>query len=172
MSDTDSNSSNVSVGAADDNGGHASISSDVREICNRLRAQRILSSSSDVYEIHPRRSQVEVIEIVKALEENISVNHVRFQLDYFAKIALIAIAKYVESSKTLQKLDLRVSHCYQSEMISVLLRALSRNTSVTQLVIRTDVIGSASVAFQELLTCMQTLQKNGSVRFVSARSIR
>jgi hypothetical protein len=44
-------------------------------------------------------------------------------------------------------------------MISVVLRALFRNTSVTKLIITTDVVRFASVAFQDLLTCSQTLQK-------------
>jgi hypothetical protein len=43
-------------------------------------------------------------------------------------------------------------------MISLLLRALSRNTSVTKLIICIDVVSFASLAFRELLTCTQTLQ--------------
>jgi Ran GTPase-activating protein (RanGAP) involved in mRNA processing and transport len=43
-------------------------------------------------------------------------------------------------------------------IISVLLRALSRNTSVTKLIVYLDAVRFASVAFQELLSCTQTLQ--------------
>jgi hypothetical protein len=79
------------------------------------------------------------------------------------KRSLGVAAEYVESSKTLQTLDLRVSRYQYSheacEMISDLLRALSRNKSVTKLIIDTDSINFASEAFQEVLTCMQTLQK-------------
>jgi Ran GTPase-activating protein (RanGAP) involved in mRNA processing and transport len=83
-------------------------------------------------------------------------------------LAALVTAEYVESSKTLQTLDLRsgryrYSHGGQysqegHEMISVVLRALSRNTSVTTLSIETNVLKFSSVAFQELLTCTQTLQ--------------
>jgi Ran GTPase-activating protein (RanGAP) involved in mRNA processing and transport len=44
-------------------------------------------------------------------------------------------------------------------MISLLLRALSRNTSVTKLIIYLGVVRFASTAFQELLTCTQMLTK-------------
>jgi hypothetical protein len=44
-------------------------------------------------------------------------------------------------------------------VISLFLQALSRNISVTELSVETRSLSYASVAFQELLTCMQTLQK-------------
>jgi hypothetical protein len=72
-------------------------------------------------------------------------------------------AVYLESSKTLQTLNLGYGPRGDSdevrEMISLVLRALSRNTSVTKLIIYTLDVGLASVAFRELLTCTQTLQK-------------
>jgi hypothetical protein len=73
--------------------------------------------------------------------------------------------EYLESSKTLQTLDM-FARDYQEipeeirEMTSVHFKsALSRNTSVTTLNIDNDVVGFASATFQELLTCTQTLQK-------------
>jgi hypothetical protein len=82
---------------------------------------------------------------------------------HYTKRSVLAAAECVESSKTLQTLDLYISK-YQysreaSEMISLFLRALSRNTSVTKLFIHANVVKFASVAFQKLLTCTQTLQK-------------
>jgi hypothetical protein len=43
-------------------------------------------------------------------------------------------------------------------VVSVVLRDLSRITSVTKLIIRADVVRFTSVAFKELYTCTQTLQ--------------
>ncbi len=68
MSDTDANPTNVNVGV-DDNDGHASISSAVRELCNRLRVPEAnaFSPYSIPFQTHSPRSQAEVNEIVKAL---------------------------------------------------------------------------------------------------------
>jgi nitroreductase len=94
------------------------------------------------------------------------VKHIEFRglfERHDTKRSALAAAEYVESSKTLQTLDLSVIRYQYShevcEMISLLLRALSRNTSVTKLIINTETIRFASVAFQELLTCTQALQK-------------
>jgi hypothetical protein len=85
-----------------------------------------------------------------------------FKPHYTERSALVA-AEYVETSKTLQTLDLgygRYQHSHEVfDKISIVLRALSRNTSVTKLIITTDVVRFASVAFQDLLTSTQTLQK-------------
>jgi hypothetical protein len=96
------------------------------------------------------------------------VKHVDFRWlfdGHYTKRSALAAAEYVESSKTLQVLDLGYGiYMYPrkvGEMISLLLRALSRNTSVTKLIVINHCGGVrfASVAFQELLTCTQTLQK-------------
>jgi Ran GTPase-activating protein (RanGAP) involved in mRNA processing and transport len=84
-------------------------------------------------------------------------------LNVYTKGSTLAAAEYVESSKTLQIVDLSISRDQYYHgvrgMISLVLRALSRNTSVTKVIIKTDVVKFASVAFQELLTSTQTLQK-------------
>jgi Ran GTPase-activating protein (RanGAP) involved in mRNA processing and transport len=164
--DLDSSDINVNVSAgAGDNDGDAMISSAVRELCNRLRAgEKGFSTDSVPFRIMRKRSQAEVIEFLKALEVNTSVKHVRFKLEDFTKISAIAIVKYVESSKTLQKLDLSFDPCHhdwqkRSEIVDVVLRGLSRNTSVSHLIINTFIITFASVAFQELLTGTETLQQ-------------
>jgi hypothetical protein len=76
---------------------------------------------------------------------------------------------YLESSKTLQTLNLgygpRGDSYEVREMISLVLRALSRNTSMTKLIISTLDVGLASVAFRELLTCTLTLQKLQLIAF-------
>jgi Ran GTPase-activating protein (RanGAP) involved in mRNA processing and transport len=51
-------------------------------------------------------------------------------------------------------------------VISVLLRALSRNTSVTKAIINIDVVRFASVAFQGLLTSTQTLPTMSVIRYL------
>jgi N-acetylglutamate synthase-like GNAT family acetyltransferase len=81
----------------------------------------------------------------------------------YTETSALAAAEYVESSKTLQTLFLCVGIYHHShevcEMISLVLRALYRNTSVTKLIINAKNVRFASVAFQELLTCTQTIQK-------------
>jgi hypothetical protein len=141
-----------------------------RELCDRVRANdpRILNHEDSLFEVssHIRGySEAEGIAVFQALKENTSVTHIDFSMlfeqdNYTVRSTLVA-AEYLESSKTLQVLDLEFGY-YQpqsSEVPSTLLRALSRNTSVTKLVINTDSIRFASVAFQELLTRTQTLQK-------------
>jgi Ran GTPase-activating protein (RanGAP) involved in mRNA processing and transport len=76
----------------------------------------------------------------------------------------LVAAEYLKTSKTLQTLHL--GYCaYEQDIqeisatLALLIRALSRNTSVTELAFLSDVLTFASVAFQELLNCTQTLQK-------------
>jgi hypothetical protein len=170
LSDADSisDSSNAHV----DTGGHeALLSSAVRELCDQLRANdpRVLADDS-VFELLNYTmdySEAERIAIFQALKENTSVKHIDFSMlserHNHSKRSALAAAEYVESSKTLQVLDLSASryHCSPEvrEMASLVLCALSRNTSVTKLIINTHVVRFASVAFEELLTCTQTLQK-------------
>jgi Ran GTPase-activating protein (RanGAP) involved in mRNA processing and transport len=143
----------------------------VRKLCDRLRANdpRVLNYDSVFELISSMRnfSEAECIAVFQALKENTSVNHIDFSMlfdqdNYTERCAAVA-AEYVESSKTLRTLDLSYGrHQYSHEgyqMISLVLRALSRNTSVTKLIINTETIRFASVAFQELLTCTQTLQE-------------
>jgi Ran GTPase-activating protein (RanGAP) involved in mRNA processing and transport len=88
---------------------------------------------------------------------------------HWTKRSVLVAAEYLESCKTLETLDLSVGPSWNShevfEMVSLVLRALSRNTSVTALGSYTDVVRSASVAFQELLTGTQTLQRMELIHF-------
>jgi Ran GTPase-activating protein (RanGAP) involved in mRNA processing and transport len=180
MSDADSDadpvsdSSGIHVDVAVAGGDEASISVAVRELCNQLRANdptllpHAPHSFMLINYIH-NCSESECIAVFQALKENTSVKHIDlwflFVRDYTKRSALV-IAEYVESSNTLQTLDLNVyRNVYSDEyshevraMIFLLLRALSRNTSVTKLIIHTNVVQYASVAFEELLTRTQTLQ--------------
>jgi Ran GTPase-activating protein (RanGAP) involved in mRNA processing and transport len=176
MSDTDSDAdsisdaSNVHVAAGGD---EALISVAVRELCNELRANdpRLLGQSFTFkpHQYISNYSEAECIAFFQALKENTSVKHIDFivfQGHYTARSALAA-AEYVESSKTLKTITLWYGHYFQEVpmIISAFLWAVSRNTSVTKLIIDTDVVRFASVAFQELLTCMSTLQKLQIVGF-------
>jgi Ran GTPase-activating protein (RanGAP) involved in mRNA processing and transport len=145
----------------------ALLSVNVRELCDQLRANDpcILSRNS-TFEISYHIfgcSEAEYIEIFQALKENTSVKHIRLTLfeRYCTKRSALVAAEYLESSKTLQILHLGFSHRFQElpAALSLLLRALSRNTSVTELGFHSDVLTFASMAFQELLTSTQTLQK-------------
>jgi hypothetical protein len=171
MSDTGSDDVHAS-------GDEASISVAVRELCNQLRAndpQLLRRSSTLRLDNYMSRysNESECIAVYQALEENTSVKHIDFGMVFerhnFTKRSPLAAAVYLESSKTLQTLNLgygpRGDSYEVREMISLVLRALSRNTSVTKLIIYTQDVGLASVAFRELLTCTLTLQKLQLIAF-------
>jgi hypothetical protein len=173
MSEADSDADSISDGSnaySDDDDDDADGDQlTVHEFCDRLRAnyprvlgyETVLNLDFLVY----GGSEALCIEVFQALKENTIVKCIDFNRlfdrNYTKSFALVA-AEYVESSKTLQTLDLSDTHEYSHEIcekISLVLRALSRNTSVTELIINTETIRFASVAFQELLTCTQTIQK-------------
>jgi Ran GTPase-activating protein (RanGAP) involved in mRNA processing and transport len=168
VSDSISDSSNT-YSDDDDSYDDSTSSSAVRELCNRLRANDPrFAANGSVFELynHMTGSEAEFIAVFQALKENTSVKHIAFTMlfeQHNIKRSVLVAAEYVESSKTLQTLDLSVGRFHDShegrEMISLVLRALSRNTSVTNLIIYPGVVRFASVAFQELLTRTQTLQK-------------
>jgi Ran GTPase-activating protein (RanGAP) involved in mRNA processing and transport len=169
MSDTDPDADAISD-ASNSHSDEALISVAVRELCNRLRANDpgILEEDPTFELMHHLEwcSEAECIAVFQALKENTSVERIcfssLFERQYTERSALV-IAEYMESSTTLKTLDLSYGrHGYLSEgheMTSTVLRILSRNTSVTELNIDTDVVKFASVALQELLTRTQTLQK-------------
>jgi Ran GTPase-activating protein (RanGAP) involved in mRNA processing and transport len=179
MSDADSDadpvsdSSGIHVDVAVVGGDEVLISSAVRDVCDQLRANdpRLLNPHDSVFELIDYisdDSEAECIAVFQALKENSSVKHIDISMlfehaNYTERCALVA-AEYVESSKTLRTLDMSQYRHESShevcEMISILLRALSRNTSVTKLIIMNHGgVRFARLAFQQLLTCTQTLQK-------------
>jgi Ran GTPase-activating protein (RanGAP) involved in mRNA processing and transport len=157
VSDPDSISDSSNARSDDDDGDDPPISSAVLELCNRLRANDPRVLSHDSFFNSPSTS----IEVFQALKENTSVKRIRLWLRGYTKRSAEAAAKYLESSQTLQTIELR--HCgpYHEfhAVISLLLQALSRNTSVTELCIDTESLRFFSVALQEFLTCTQTLKK-------------
>jgi hypothetical protein len=173
MSDTDSDADSISDSSnahVDVDGGAEAISSAVRELCNQLRANapRVMTYSSTFVPSNSfcGCSEAECIEVFQALKDNTSVKRIRFSMPFdrhYTERSALVTEEYVESSKTLQTLDLSYGrHPYSEEgheMISVVLRALSRNSSVTKVSIDTSVVKFASVAFEELLAQTHTLQK-------------
>jgi Ran GTPase-activating protein (RanGAP) involved in mRNA processing and transport len=169
-SDADSISDSSDAHSDDDDGSEAIISPAVRELCNQLRANdpRVLRHSSTfrLYDSLRGCSEAECIDVFQALKENTSVKHINFWMlldRHNTERSVLAAAEYVESSKTLQTLDLSDTSTHYShevgEALSLLLRALSRNTSVTTLSMDTAVVNFVSVAFEVLLTSTQKLQK-------------
>jgi Ran GTPase-activating protein (RanGAP) involved in mRNA processing and transport len=176
MSDADCNADSISDASNahsddEDDGSEAIISPAVRELCDQLRANdpRVLRHSSTFVPSKFLRgsSEDECIAVFQALKENTSVKRIKFERlfeRHYTERAASLIEEYVESSKTLQRLYLSFGgYLYSNEgheMISLVLRSLSRNKSVTKLSIDTSsVVKFASVAFEELLTQTQTLQK-------------
>jgi hypothetical protein len=173
MSDTDSDadSSNAhsdNVGGDED----SSLSPAVRVLCDRLRANdpSVLHHRSGFHPTHyALSSEAEWIEVFQALQKNAHVKRIDFTLreqDY-PKRSAEAVAKYLTSSQTLQAIDLRYSGYYPElpAAISLLLQGLSRNTSVTELSVATDVVRFGCLAFQALLTRTQTLQTMSVIRY-------
>jgi hypothetical protein len=108
-------------------------------------------------------TEAESIAVFRALEENTNVKHidyVLFERHCTQRYALVA-AEYLESSKTLQSLYSDYDRYFQElpAAIPLFVQALSRNTFVMEVTSLAGVIRFASVAFQELLTCTQTLKK-------------
>jgi hypothetical protein len=128
-----SDSSSVPVDAGGD---EALISVAVRKLCDQLRKNdpRALYHNS-TFPTHRTTgySEAGYIAVFQALKENTSVKRIDFRMlfegNYTKRSALVA-AEYVESSKTLQTLDLdycRYQYPRDREMLSTLLQALSRN---------------------------------------------
>jgi Ran GTPase-activating protein (RanGAP) involved in mRNA processing and transport len=181
--DTDSisDASNAHLGDAVSAEGLISVA--VHELCNQLRANdpRVLRNRGGVSVFIPFNpdsdyeeayNEAECIAILQALKENTSVKCIDFDRLFdgvYTKASALVAAEYVESSTTLQTLDLCVV-CHEGfheirEMISLVLCSLSRNQSVTKLIIYPGVVSFASVAVQEFLTCTQTLQKLQLIAF-------
>jgi hypothetical protein len=164
-SEADSISDAINTHSCDDDGdADSSISPGVRVLCVRLRANDpgVLDADSGFVPLQYQGeySEGERIEVFQALKENNQVKHIRLWLHGYTKISAEAATKYLESSKTLLAIDLCYGGYYQEfpKVISLLLQALSRNTSVAQLFTDTESVRFASVAFQEFLTRTQTLQ--------------
>jgi Ran GTPase-activating protein (RanGAP) involved in mRNA processing and transport len=174
MSDTDSDADSISDASnaySDDDDHDEGPQIPVHELCDRLRANdpRLLNHYS-VFKLFNNLngfSEAECIAVFQALKENTSVKHIDFSMlfdqDNYTERCAVVAAEYVESSKTLRTLDMS-QYCPNShevcETISLVLRALSRNTSVTKLIILNHGgVRFARLAFQQLLTCTQTLQK-------------
>jgi Leucine-rich repeat (LRR) protein len=169
MSDTDSDpdsisdASNAHIDAGDDD---SSISSGARELCNRLLANDpgVFGDCVIVpFDHDGEYSDAENISVLQALKEYTSAKRIEFTLfqGNYTERYVLAAAECVESSKTLKTLQLGYwDYCQDIPMIiSALLRALSRNTSVTELITFNQSVRWAGVAFRELLTRTQTLQK-------------
>jgi hypothetical protein len=146
MSDTDSDSDSINVPVDVDD---SSIPSNVREHCNRLRSDdpRDSQGPNDFLDIGDGLSDAERIGVAQALQENTSVKRIVVQLLQYTKRSTKAVAKYVKASKHLQ--SVKLSGSVHSQVLlqqgevdiaateypafSVLLRALSHSTSVTEL---------------------------------------
>jgi hypothetical protein len=172
-SDSDANSisdsSNAHSDVLDASGNEAFISTAIRELCNRLRAgdPSVLNDDSTfelIYHLY-ECNKAGSIAIFQADKGNTIVKHIDFSMlfqPYFTQGIQMAAAEYVEFSKTLQTLALNTT-CYNNSqdcgMLSAHLGALSRNMSVTKLIINTGLIRFVSDAFQEFLARTRTLQK-------------
>jgi Ran GTPase-activating protein (RanGAP) involved in mRNA processing and transport len=82
-------------------------------------------------------SETEWIAVFQALKENTSVKCIRLSSSKFTKRSAEVVAEYLESSQTLQTIKLFVGFWRYSQeiptVISLLLKAVSRNASVTKL---------------------------------------
>jgi hypothetical protein len=165
MSDVDSEADLISDSSSghsdqhDDGGEDSSILPAVRELCDQLRANdpRILDRNSSFVPFKYRHeingseySEAERIEVFQALKENTQVKHIRLFLQGYTKRSAEAAAKYLESSQTLQSIDLDYggNNHHVSTVISLLLQALSRNTSVTKLLVDTESVRFGCEAFK------------------------
>jgi hypothetical protein len=123
MSDADSDPDSISDSSnahVDTGGGDSSISSAVRVLCDRLRANdpRVLAHDSFFVPIesHGEYSEGERIQVFQALKENTQVKRIRLWSHGYTKSSAEAAAKYLESSQTLQTIRLRCYGGYYQEL--------------------------------------------------------
>jgi hypothetical protein len=108
-------------------------------------------------------SEKEVIELADALLENTNVTYLSLQAYYYTESSAEAMAKYVRTSKHLQRICLQTIRWRQpqrEEMKRYFLAAIQESTSLKEVVMKLPPIGGPSnhLAFENMLTHTQSLR--------------
>jgi Ran GTPase-activating protein (RanGAP) involved in mRNA processing and transport len=147
--------------------GRALLSSAFFVFCVKIRDNdpSILPEPGKDWPLRIRRfSENEGMELADALLENTNVTYLKLEMDHHTKSSAEAMAKYVRSSKSLQRIccvkswNNRVLQ-HREEMICCFLRAFQESTSLKELHIDFPLIaGPTSLALESMLTHTQSLR--------------
>jgi hypothetical protein len=155
-------------GTDEDEDGRTLLSSAFLEFCVKVRNNdpSILPELGDDEPLRIRHdlSEKEGIELADALLENTNVTYLQLEMEHYTKCSLEAMAKYVRTSKRLQRIrcvkswnNRELQH--REEMICCFLRAFQESTSLKELHIDFPLIaGPTSLALESMLTHTQSLR--------------
>jgi hypothetical protein len=142
------------------------LSSIFLEFCNKLRNNdpTILPKPGEPFRMRIRDlSENEQMEIADALMENSNVTYLELTTAKYTKSSAEAMAKYVRTSKCLQRIGVWIMDDralkQREERLCCFLHAIQESTSLKELVMRLPPLGEASnLAFVNMLTHTQSLQ--------------
>jgi Ran GTPase-activating protein (RanGAP) involved in mRNA processing and transport len=147
---------NVSTGTIDD--GRALLSSTFLEICAKVRNNdpSILPEIGNPFRIRDL-SEREDIELADALLENTSVTYLQLDMVNHTKSSAEAMAKYVRTSKHLQRIRCNGLAC--DDRLCCFLPALQESTSLKELHMVLPLVGGpSSLALENMLAHTQSLR--------------
>jgi Ran GTPase-activating protein (RanGAP) involved in mRNA processing and transport len=152
----------VSMGTIDD--GRASLSSTFLEFCAKVRNNdpSILPELGKPFMIHDL-SERQHMELADALLENTRITYLKLKTEKYTKNSVEAIAKYVRTSKRLQRIRWNLkwdAECQQREKeLCCFLSAIQKSTSLKELEMELPLIGGTSnLALENMLTHTQSLR--------------
>jgi hypothetical protein len=134
-----------------------SLSPNYLEFCAKVRSSdpSILSNADMPFKIRPL-SEKEDIELANALLVNTNVTCLELNSAKYTKSSAEAMAKYVRTSKHLQRIEVRQHH---EQMLCYFLPTLQESTSLKKLKINFPLIGEPSnLLFENMLTHTHSLQ--------------
>jgi hypothetical protein len=155
---------NDSTGISTIDDGRALLSSSFLEFCAKVRTNdpSILPEAGRPFKIR-RLSENEGIELADALLENTSVTYLELHMDKNTKKSVEAMAKYVRTSKRLQRICFQRGNAsnfgYHEDLLCCFLSAIQESTSLKELHINFPVTGGQSnLALKNTLTHPQSLR--------------
>jgi hypothetical protein len=156
--------SNDSTGISTNVDGKPLLSSSFLEFCVKVRNNdpSILPAVNKPFCIR-RMCEREDMELADALLENTSVTYLRLETEKYTKSSAEAMAKYLRTSKCLQRLhwngEIHAELRHWEEILCCFLPAIQESTSLKELHITFPVTGGPShLALENMLTHSQSLQ--------------
>jgi Ran GTPase-activating protein (RanGAP) involved in mRNA processing and transport len=153
---------NDSTGTIDD--GRALLSSTFLEFCAKVRNNdpSILPEFGKPFKIR-RMHERKGMEVADALLENSSVTYLQLETNTFTKSSAEAMAKYVRTSKRMQRIRFQreygSNYGYHEDLLCCFLRAFQESTSLKKLDMELPLIGGPSnLALEHTMTHTQSLQ--------------
>jgi Ran GTPase-activating protein (RanGAP) involved in mRNA processing and transport len=152
--------SNVSTAISTTDDGRALLSSTFLEFCAKVRSNdtSILPAPGNPLRIR-HLSEKEHIELADAFLENINITYLELDKEKYTKNSAEAMAKYVRTSKRLQRIRLNGEIWHREEIVCRFLPAMQESTSLKELHITFRTTGGPSnLALENMLTHTQSLR--------------